>query len=180
MIAGHQVNIKLSRSRQSKWGDFKAMRNGTGTPDISVNSDLTPPAFLITFVHEWAHYMVWKNHSSAKAHGIEWKTNFISLMSPFLNEHCFEKQLLPVVKTYFNNPSAAISSAPALYHALAPPSDSQVAVQELKIGDHFSFRGKLYKRLEKRRTRIKCELVGQKKIYLFSQNALVQAQPNDQ
>ena len=180
MIEDQNVNIKLARARQSKWGDFKAMKNGTGTPSITVNKDLSPPAFLITFVHEWAHYVVWKTFKSAKAHGIEWKSTFIKLMNPFLTESCFEEKLLPVVKSYFNNPCAAISSAPALYYALAPPTAFQVPVQELSIGDLFSFRGKLYKRLEKQRTRIKCELVGQKRIYLFSQNALVEAQANDQ
>ena len=178
MIGDHEVHIKLARPRQSKWGDFKALRNGSGTPSITVNSNLNPPAFLITFVHEWSHFMVWKNFSSAKAHGIEWKTAFIQLINPFLNELCFDPHLLPTVKAYFNNPSAAISAAPALYSALSPRSENEVPVHEIQIGSNFSFRGNVYKRLEKRRTRIKCELVGQKRIYLFSQNALVRAEIN--
>lgn len=175
MTAEHSVILHLARPRQSKWGDFKAMKNGSGTPSISVNSNLNPAAFLITFVHEWAHYVVWKKYNSTKAHGLEWKTAFVELIQPFLNESCFAPDLLPIVKTYFNNPSAAISSAPQLYHALTPASSDQVPVQEIRLGGHFSFRGKVYKRLEKRRTRFKCELVGQKRIYLFSQNALVEA-----
>ena len=46
--------FKISRSRSSKLGDYRAPFRGS-PHRISVNHDLNPYSFLITTIHEFAH-----------------------------------------------------------------------------------------------------------------------------
>ncbi len=62
--------IKLSKPRKSKLGEFKVQKNGETS--ISINNDLKPDAFLVTLLHEIAHYHVYRFDTKiAKAHGEE-------------------------------------------------------------------------------------------------------------
>ena len=63
---------------------------------ITVNNDLNPYFFLITLLHEFAHYLVWKDgHHYAKPHGRTWKNHFSELMQTMIKENIFPESLLP-------------------------------------------------------------------------------------
>ena len=53
--------LKLSKSRQTKVGDFTSRRS-KAHPRITLNNDLNPYLFLTTYVHEVAHLRE-MNHS---------------------------------------------------------------------------------------------------------------------
>ena len=55
LLIGTNVKFKVVRGRKTKLGDF---RYGSDLPKpiITVNGDLNPYAFLITALHEFAHY----------------------------------------------------------------------------------------------------------------------------
>ena len=76
--------LRIPKKRATKFGDFRATLKNT-PHRISVNSNLNQYAFLITLTHEFAHLLVWDNHQhKVKAHGLEWKTEFATLMNVLL------------------------------------------------------------------------------------------------
>src|SRR6516165_1103928 len=71
-------DFKLRKSRQSKVGDFTCKTDRT--PQITVNKDLHPYLFLMTYVHEVAHVRVHQLFGfKAEAHGVEWQQTFQQL-----------------------------------------------------------------------------------------------------
>jgi SprT protein len=176
MMEGEPVALKISRSRQTKWGDFRAPHGAYKLARISVNGDLSKEAFLLTLVHEWAHYKLWKARYRGAPHGVAWKKCFTELMLPFLESPHFPEALLPLLKRYFRNPSAAISSSPELYAALiGEKGEGLNKLNELQEGSRFIFRSKTYERGALRRTRILCMRLDNKKQYLFMANTAVQS-----
>ncbi len=56
IVGAYSGRIRLAAPRKSKWGDFRWQ---AGQPSqISINRDLSPEAFLITLLHEFAHAQV--------------------------------------------------------------------------------------------------------------------------
>ena len=173
LLNTHEVTLHFSKSRLTKWGHFKASRLGIGTPQISLNLDLSPQAMLLTFVHEWAHLLVWRSGKRVPPHGALWKVCFRDAMLPFLNEQNFPNGLLPKVNQYLRNPTAAITSAPELYHALVNKEENTCLVSDIPFGETFMFRKKQYTRLEKRRTRYRCKQSSNNRQYLFQETTPV-------
>ncbi len=167
----NEVQLKISRNRSTKLGDFRVAHNGD-FPRISVNYNLNSYAFLITLVHEMAHAEVWKNKSRfrrIKPHGKEWQTTFSQLMQPFLNETIFPETLLPAVQKYFQKPKASSVSDPYLMKALKQfDTDSESPqLNDLVSGDRFVFRNVSFEVIKKMRTRFQCRNLQNKRIYLI-------------
>jgi len=94
--------FKVTRSRNSKLGDYRAPFKGS-SHQITVNHDLNPYSFLITTVHEFAHLKTYQEHKNkVKPHGNEWKENFKMLMEPFLN--CATPAALSTAPLYIESP----------------------------------------------------------------------------
>ena len=165
----YDFTFVLKKKRATKLGDFRHDRLHDRFI-ISVNSNLNPYQFLLTFIHELAHLQVALVHPrSAKAHGREWKTAFTALMQPLLHEEVFPAGLLPVVRQHMQNPKAAAGSDPRLWNALQAhnphPNGRQLAT--LADGDRFIFRHKQFTRLHKKRTRYLCKEVKGNRLYLI-------------
>ncbi|MDA8900852.1 hypothetical protein N9J03_04475 [Flavobacteriaceae bacterium] len=56
----HKIEIKIKAVRQTKHGDFRVFPNGSC--HITVNTSPNPYRFLITLVHELAHFVVHKTY----------------------------------------------------------------------------------------------------------------------
>ena len=81
--------LKITRARQTKVGDFTS-RNTKSHPRITLNNDLNPYLFLMTYVHEVAHLRVYLAHGSrVDPLGVQWRTTFTDLMIPLLWEEIF-------------------------------------------------------------------------------------------
>ena len=167
----NKVELKISRARRTKLGDFRVARNGD-FPRISVNHDLNRYAFLITLVHEMAHAEVHAKNSHfrrIKPHGTEWQKVFSEMMQPFLNEEIFPGSLLPSVQKYFQKPKASSASDPYLMRALkafdAPSENPQL--NDLALGDRFMFRNVSFEVIKKMRTRFQCRNLQNKRLYLI-------------
>ena len=66
------IQILVKKERKTKHGDFRVLKNGKC--QITINSNLNPYRFLITLIHEIAHYRVYKIfEKKVKPHGKEWK-----------------------------------------------------------------------------------------------------------
>ncbi|MFC5411432.1 SprT-like domain-containing protein [Larkinella bovis] len=154
----HSFTFLISRPRHTKLGDFRA-EPGKGFT-ITVNNDLNPCAFLITYLHEVAHLLVYQQSRwFGRPHGPAWKKAFRTVMQPVLYEAVFPASVLAPLKDYLKNPAASTGAHPALTRALRQ-LDEQPAGKRLLIempeGETFRFLQKEYIRGMKRRTRVVC------------------------
>lgn len=118
-IVEYKIAVRITKSRNSKYGDYRPPQDGRGHR-ISINHDLNKYAFLLTFTHEVAHLISYnKFRFRIDPHGKEWKTEFRSLMLPFLKSDIFPKDLVIAINGYMDNPAASSCSDIALMRTLA-------------------------------------------------------------
>jgi SprT protein len=177
----NKVQLRISRSRSSKLGDYRLPKPGT-IPKISVNHNLNPYSFLITLVHEMAHHAVYsslaaqnfvslKRKQRPKPHGSEWKSEYRRLMAPFLNESVFPEHILAVLTDYFTNPRASSKADQQLSRMLKTfdEPDGKVVLESLPLDSVFHLpNGRKFQKKEKIRTRYRCLCLKTKRLYLFS------------
>lgn len=173
ILEEHYIKIKIVNNRTSKHGDFKRLLNGSF--QITINNSLNKYQFLLTLIHEIAHFVTYKQNKRAKPHGIEWKRNFQHLMLPFIQPLIYPQELLPILANYFKNPKASTGADVKLTYALKQFDENtgKSFIFELNEGNLFNFKGKTYKKGATRRTRIECVEMHSKRTYLFNQNAEV-------
>jgi len=172
LITRHSINLNIKNKRSTKYGDFRPPHKELPAR-ISVNADLNIYAFLITLIHEIAHWFVWSNYKNYKRlqpHGMEWKRTFKSLMAPFLNNDIFPDDLLNILIKHMENPKATTASDITLMKALRAFDHRQtpITLLDLKIGQSFILKNREFKILEKKRTRFVCQQSTNKKRYLIS------------
>lgn len=167
--------FQIKRSRQTKLGDYRFTPQ-TKKHTITINNDLNPFSFLVTYLHEVAHMVTFKEHGrKAAPHGTEWKQNFKKVAKPVLNETVFPPNVLLALNNYFRNPRAASCSDPTLYNVLKQfdsPSH-EIPLSKIPINQLFTFKGVVFKKLEKKRTRSVCLDIGSNKRYLIPEVAPV-------
>lgn len=163
-----QFQFKLRKSRVTKVGDFTCYPGKT--PRITVNQDLDPYLFLITYIHEVAHLEVHINFGNRiESHGKEWKQSFQQLIEPVLNESVFPKPLLEGLKKHLRNPKASTFSDSRFTQLLRTYDDRQkdvVLLSELAEGSVFGYHGKWFKKGKLRRTRVVCKELKTRLTYL--------------
>lgn len=169
----YPIQIKIVNKRSTKHGDFKKSRNGA--VQITINKTLNPYQFLITLIHEFAHYITFKEYNRVKPHGLEWKRNFQHLMLPFIHPNIFPEDLIPILANHLKNPKASTSSDLQLSLALKKfdEKSGKSFIFEIIEGSVFSYNNKKFRRGHLRRTRIECVEIETGKRYLFNQNAEV-------
>jgi hypothetical protein len=168
-------HFHLSKKRVSKSGDFTC-RHGQ-TPRITINCDLTPLEFLITYVHEVAHLHVHKAYGfKAEAHGTEWKQKFQELMRPILHEHIFPEPIFSCLIQHMQNPKAstyADGELTRLLHRGDPRKSKLVYLSDLPEGSTFDLNGRWFRKGKLRRTRVLCTELKSKRQFLVPADAAV-------
>ena len=177
LVERNRIALKIVNQRQTKHGDFRRLPNGKMT--ITVNNNLNPEQFLITLVHEIAHFVTYSKFGRVKPHGKEWKNTFQQLMLPLLKPEIFPDSILGPLAHHLRNPKASTDSDPKLSLVLKrnKPKPGTQFVHELQVGQHFYYRNQSFKRGQLRRTRIECLNADNGKLYLFHQNAEVTLDP---
>lgn len=173
-----KCEFKISRNRNSKFGDYRAPFNGKGHR-ISVNYDLNAYAFLVTTVHEFAHLHTWNEHQhKVRPHGAEWKSNFKKMMQPFFEQNIFPPDVKQAITKYLNNPAASSCSDLNLYRSLRKydvAKPSAITVEKVPFKALFKLKdGRVFRKEEKLRKRFKCIEVSTRRVYLFSPVAEVE------
>ncbi|WP_209329673.1 transcription elongation protein SprT [Lunatimonas salinarum] len=169
----------VSKSRTSKLGDFTYRRNRS-VQKITVNHDLNPYQFLITYIHEVAHHRVYAKYGSTRMpHGIEWKREFQRLMEPMLVREVFPMDVLVPLRRHMSNPKASAGADLFLMKELmkydsGERGESEMLLSDLVLGQRFLFKERLFEKLESRRTRVLCEEVGTGRHFLISGHASVE------
>lgn len=177
ILADYQVLVKVSKARESKFGDYRFPFK-KDFHQITVNGNLNSYAFLITLIHEIAHLIAFDKHGrKITPHGSAWKQCFQHAMKPLLNETFFNENVLAALKKYMQNPKASSASDLALFGALKAfdsKSEHSKQLDTLACNAHFKLKNRIFKKLEKRRTRILCEEVPGGKKYLIHSQAEVE------
>lgn len=168
--------VKVKKERKTRHGDYKQLPNGKH--QITINANLNSYRFLVTLVHEIAHFEAYKDYGRfIKPHGKEWKFNFQRLMLPFLNPEVFPNDLLPLLAKHFKNPKASSDTDSKLALALKlfdTPND-KTFVFDIPFGSTFKmYNGRIFKMGNKRTKRFECIEVKSGKLYLFNPNAEVE------
>ena len=179
LLIRYDFRFVLKKERQTKLGDFRRDRNNNFT--ITVNRNLNPYQFLLTFIHEFAHLVVAVNYpKSAKAHGSEWKQQFKELMLPVLTPDIFPDHLLRPLARHMKNPKAAASSDPVLWKALQEFNNNKLefTLADIAENEAFEFKGRVFRKLKKRRTRVLCQELKNGKQYLIPEIAEVKRVDN--
>ncbi|OUR91351.1 sprT domain-containing protein [Flavobacteriales bacterium 34_180_T64] len=170
------LTVKVKSERKTRHGDYK--RLPSGKHQITINANLNTYRFLMTLIHEIAHFEAYQNYGRfIKPHGIEWKKTFQHLMLPFLNPNIFPEHLLPLLARHFKNPKASSDTDSNLALALKlfdVPND-KTFIFDVPYGNNFKlYNGKVFKMGKKRVKRFECIEIKTGKLYLFNPNAEVE------
>jgi hypothetical protein len=178
-IFQRRINLKITRGRKTKLGDYKISYKPNSIPSISINGDQNKYSFLITLLHEFAHAQVFEKYgANVKPHGEEWKEEYRGLIIPYFEMEIFPEPLKTTLLKHFKNPKASSHADLQLVKALSefdtPRNKPILRLEELEEGDTFMISGKKLIKGEKRRTRYMCyELGNPKRKYTVSALAIV-------
>lgn len=176
LLVNDNLVIKVKNERKTKHGDYRELPNGKH--QITINANLNSYRFLITLIHEIAHFEAYNKFGRfIKPHGKEWKQTFQHLMLPFLRPEIFPMELLPLLAKHFKNPKASSDTDAQLALALKQfdESNDKTFVFEVPLGQAFKlYNNRVFKKGNKRRKRFECVEVKTGKLYLFNPNAEVE------
>ncbi|MFO7978141.1 MAG: hypothetical protein R6U64_05730 [Bacteroidales bacterium] len=179
LISSNRMHLNISRARRSKLGDFRPARQG-GLHRISVNANLNVYAFLLVFLHELAHLLVWEKHKNKVApHGDQWKDQFGFLIREHLALGHFHPALHQLLEEMSQKPKAAGLGHEGLTRALAlfdkeSENAHGVFLEELPAESVFqASNGRMFRKEERLRKRYRCLCLETNKRYLFHPMAKV-------
>lgn len=149
-IRTYHISVRIKKSRASKYGDYHPPVDGRGHR-ISVNHDLNPYAFLLTFTHEVAHLTCFIKHGNrVYPHGEEWKREFRYLLKGFVDRKIFPDDVSAAITNYLIDPAASSCTDVNLQKTLRkynPETDGWVHVED--VPDNAAFELKNGKRFVK-------------------------------
>jgi SprT protein len=168
----YKVQLTITRERKTVLGDY---RNSHANQNhrISVNGNLNQYAFLITLLHELAHLFTYERFGHrVQAHGQEWKNEFSKVLAQFLLKKIFPDDIYKALLKTLQNPAASSCADTTLLrvlHRYDDKKDGAQLIEALPIGAIFTIKGgKVFRKEEKIRKRIKCVELTTGKMYLFS------------
>ncbi len=171
----YSFDFIVSKSRDSKLGDYRF--SPTKGHQVTVNHNLNPYAFLVTYIHEVAHLTTYLAHKNkVLPHGQEWKTEFYQLFEPILDDELLPADLVKVLKAYLKNPAASSTGYQPLVDILKtfdaePPAG--IPVHDLAEGTAFQLKNLSFIKGKLRRTRYICKEINSGRNYLVAKNAHV-------
>lgn len=170
------IHLRISKSRKTKLGDFRPGQKKQ-PHRISVNGDLNPFHFLITFTHEIAHAVTWdKYQRRVNPHGQEWKDCYSEMLRVMMQQVDFPRELIGELEIHINSPKASSCSDPRLYKALKKHDKKSegIFLEEVEEGDLFILnKSRTFRKGKKRRTRYECYDIDNKRLYYVSGHAEV-------
>lgn len=167
----YPFKLTITEPRQSKFGDYRHLKH-LQSHEISVNANLNPEAFLVTYLHEVAHMMVVRLYPEpVEPHGHEWKNTFSQILGPVLRPEVFSQTTLPAIVKYARNPKASSASDPELMRALhfndlygGGPLKALIEFSP-QPGFRFKLQDKVFEVQSKARTTFLCKALQTGKLY---------------
>ena len=175
LIEGENLSIKVVKERITKHGDFRKLNNQNSV--ITINKSNNKYRFLMTLIHEIAHYYTYRDNKFAKPHGLKWKNIFKKITEPFLNSNIFPNSLLVLLRKHMQDPKSSFSYDSELSKELDKfdndHSEDLVYLDDLPPNSFFIYRDKKYVKVQKKRKRYLCKCLTNKRNYLFVSHAKV-------
>ena len=175
LIENENLSIKVVEERITKHGDFRKLNNQNSV--ITVNKSNNKYRFLMTLIHEIAHYFTYRDNKFVKPHGLKWKNIFKKITKPFLNINIFPKSLLVSLRKHMEDPKSSFSYDSELSKELDKydndHSEDLVYLDDLPPNSFFIYRCKKYVKVQKKRKRYLCKCLTNKRNYLFVSHAKV-------
>ena len=164
------IQLRIKKPRATKLGDYRPPQTGEAHR-ISINKDLNKYAFLVTFLHETAHLINFEKRGfKVQPHGLEWKQEFQVVTKPMLHETILPNDVQGALQRYLKNPKASSCTDPFLYKTLRnydDRPDHMVLVESVPMQTLFKTKdGRVFRKLEKMRSRYRCVENQTGKIYL--------------
>lgn len=172
-IETYRIHLTISRARKTILGDYRHAAHQKNHR-ISVNGNLNKYEFLITLLHEIAHLLTFTQHGNkVEAHGAEWKNNYRMLLTEFMALNIFPSEINDGLQRSLISPSATANGETELLKILRrydTDSNPEVCmIHEMQLGSEFRSKdGRVFRIIEKKRTRYRCEEVATKRLYSFS------------
>jgi SprT protein len=170
-IIRYNIHLQITRSRRTKLGDYRPPAASKPYHRITVNHDLNPYAFFITFVHELAHLLTYKQYGPrVKAHGREWKSHYRKLLEPFLEQNIFPHELKNSVYSHLQNIKASSGGDIQLTRTLMlfDENPQETRMENLQPGDIFLYQdSRKFQVITKLRKRYKCLEIATERVFLF-------------
>ena len=171
ILEKHNCELKISRPRKTKLGDFRASNAKHINPVITINNNLNQHAFAVTLLHEIAHLLTWVKYDwrKIKPHGQEWKQEFKSLLVKHIRD--FPEDVQDALLVYLQNPKASSCTDTNLQKVLKKYNSNNTNttyLEDLEIGSKFLLNNKTFVSVSKLRKRYKCEDVNSKRMYYVS------------
>lgn len=149
---------------------------------ITVNHNLNPYSFLITFIHEVAHLHTYNNFRHFhEPHGKEWKNEFSYLLNDFILKGIFPDDIRMALNKYIANPVASSCTDLNLFRSLKKyDRDAHQVIHVEDIPENTLFklsnsRSKLvFKKGKLIRSRFHCIEVKSNRVYCVSPMAEIQ------
>jgi SprT protein len=164
------IQLRIKKPRATKLGDYRPPQPGEAHR-ISINKDLNKYAFLVTFLHETAHLINFEKRGfKVQPHGLEWKQEFQVVTKPMLHETILPNDVQGALQRYLKNPKASSCTDPFLFKTLRnydDRPDHMVLVESVPMQTLFKTKdGRVFRKLEKMRSRYRCVEDQTGKIYL--------------
>lgn len=171
LLAKHKIQLKLNKPRSSKYGDYRSPGRDSKHHRITVNKDLNPYNFLVTFLHEVAHLTAFEKYRhTIDPHGKEWKSEFKIILEPIVHEHQLPEDIQRALKQYMNDPAASSCSDTHLSKVLSKyDKDQKLLLEQIPLGTIFRLdTGRIFKKGKKLRSWYQCFELPSNKEYKVS------------
>ncbi|MGV3636215.1 MAG: SprT-like domain-containing protein [Flavobacteriales bacterium] len=174
-LRNNPVQVRISRPRQTKLGDYRSATR-TQPHRVSVNADLNPYAFLVTLVHEFAHYSTFiTTRRWTTPHGPAWKSEYARLMRPFLSQAVFPPDVLKALEHHLQDAPASSCTDQNLMRVLMNhDAEPRQLLEELPDRSVFRFNERVFVKGPQLRKRYKCHCLNDRRNYIIDPLAEVQ------
>lgn len=168
----YKVHLTVTQARKSVLGDYRNAHGGQNHR-ISVNGNLNKFSFLITLLHELAHLLTFDQYAHrVMPHGVEWQQYYSALLVDFVNANIFPPDIVVELRKSIQKPAASCGGELNLMRVLRkydPQKEGHVAVEKVPFNTPFlDEKGRVFVKVEKRRTRYLCREIKTGLNYLFS------------
>lgn len=169
------IQVRISRPRQTKLGDYRSATR-TQPHRVSVNADLNPYAFLVTLVHEFAHYSTFMStHRWSSPHGPAWKNEYARLMRPLLSPEVFPLDVLQALERHLvDAPASSCSDQNLMRVLMKHDREPRQLLEALPDRSVFRFNERVFVKGPQLRKRYKCHCLNDRRNYIIDPLAEVQ------
>jgi hypothetical protein len=162
------ILVRIVPPRQTKLGDYRSATR-TLPHRVSVNSDLNKYAFLVTLIHEFAHYTTYiRSRRWKDPHGPFWKGEYARLMRPFMSRAVFPADVLRALEHHLTDAPASSCTDHDLMRVLRKyDRDPRPLLEELPERTLFRFNERIFVKGPQLRKRYKCHCLNDRRIYFI-------------